>query len=629
MSLFSQLPPAIKVDTAEHAQQVLAYYMSKKLVAFDTETTGLRRGFDYAVLLSLSDGVQRHAIWPECLNAFKPLLENPNIRLIGHNVNFDQWMLLTTGIDTDRYTQRKQARMIDTMVMHALLHDDDPHDLKFLARRYLDIDMVPFKQLYGAQMRTRSLTDIFLDPANEAVTVNYSSLDAYATYKLFLRLQTELVQTTLSKGPFANLWNYYVATEIPFTKVLWHMEREGVQVNIANLINRAPQIDAEITNARRWFSRQTRRLDINLNSVPQMSKLFFEDLGYTPISYTKDNKPKLDKYALKVWAKKGCQYATNLLKYRDMTKRLGTNVIGLIDKVHADGKVHATFVQTGAKTGRLAARDPNLQNQPPEIRDAYEADEGYVLRAADYAQLEMRILAHVSGEPALIDAINNGRDVHSATAAVMYGMEYEPIAHAKERDDRGEVLTDEEKGFLKLRKGAKSINFGIMYGMGANKLAGELGISKDEAQGLIDRYFAALPNVPKYFEEVIAEARVNGYCSTLFGRRRQLSGIWSPLSGERSRAERQVKNAPIQGFASEITKMAMIAIWNDDELWAAGFRMLLQVHDEIVFKLPIAQANNVYLGDKVLHHMSTGIGMTLAVPLETSGKTARTWAGCK
>lgn len=629
MSLFSQLPPAIKVSSVTHAEQVLEYYMSKKLVAFDTETTGLVRGRDYAVLLSLSDGVQRHAVWPEVLNVFKPLLECPDIRLIGHNVNFDQWMLLTTGIDTDRFTQRKQARMIDTLVMHALLHDNEPHDLKYLSRKYLGIDMVPFKQLYGSQMRTRTLTDIFLDPANEEVTVNYSALDAYATYKLFLRLQTELSQTTLNIGPFPNLWSYYVATEMPFTKVLWHMEREGVQVNISSLINRAPAIEAEITNARRWFCRQTRRLDINLNSVPQMSKLFFDELGYEPISYTKDSKPKLDKYALKVWSKRGCPYATNLLKYRDMTKRLGTYVIGLIDKVHPDGKVHATFVQTGAKTGRLAARDPNLQNQAPDIRDAYEADAGYVLRAADYAQLEMRILAHVSNEPALIDAINNGRDVHSATAAVMYGIEYEPIAHAKEKDDRGEQLTDEEKGLLKKRKGAKSINFGIMYGMGANKLAGELGITKDEAQGLIDRYFAALPNVPKYFDKVIAEARVNGYCSTLFGRRRQLPGIWSPLKGERARAERQVKNGPIQGFASEITKMAMLAIWNDDELWAAGFRMLLQVHDEIVFKLPIAHANNKYLGDRLLHHMSNGIGMQLAVPLETSGKTSTNWAGCK
>ena len=882
MSAFDRLPPAIKITTPDEARALCQHLASCDLLAFDTETTGLSRQRCYALILSLSDGIGRWAIWPEALPYFQDLLENPRVRLIGHNANFDQWMLLNVGIDLNRRCPRNYARVIDTMVMHALLDDAAPHDLKYLSRYYLGIEMVPFKQVYGVQMRTRSLEQILLDPVNEAVTVNYSALDAFATFKLFKLLQLELERATITESPYANLWEYYVRSELLYTKVLWELEREGIALDRNELLRRAPAIELECMQILNWFCRRERRFDVNLNSGPQMHALFFGKLGHKPITYTEEGAPQLSKAALKTWAKQGCEYSERLLRYRDLSKQLSTYVVGLLDKIFYDGKVHATFVQTGARcmpagelvltsrgylpvervragdlvithnnrprrvewsgengvqpltevvlsnglvlrttanhayrtapgewvdaellqpgvavqvhsaqedwrpvagwadfmvcswgrvrnmkaqsfltpwpkgtwghlkvclyrdgaqrrgpdrmdfavhrlvaqaflppvagapevrhldgvawnntvanlrwgtsqenkqdavrhgtmfypayvpapfasatvvsvrtlpaemtygltveedhshvtggivthnTGRLAARDPNLQNQPPHIRSAYIAAPGTFLYARDFAQLEMRILAHVSGDETLIDAINTGKDVHAATAANMFKVPYERIMAAKAKHEAKEEMSDEETRIFKMRAAAKTINFGIMYGMGPSKLARELGVSTDEAKAIIKQYFDACPKIQEYFARVIAGAYRNGYCRTVLGRRRQVTSIWSPFSGERARAERQVKNAPIQGFASEITKLAMLDIHCDEFLAARGVRMLIQVHDEIVFKIPLEEENNQQLFNRIADHMTNAVvrvlGYPLKIVLDTSGAQGHTWLDCK
>ena len=268
------------------------------------------------------------------------------------------------------------------------------------------------------------------------------------------------------------------------------------------------------------------------------------------------------------------------------------------------------------------------------MRHVFVADDGYILFARDYEQLEMRIMAHLSREPALIDAINSGRDVHCATAAIMYGEPYEEILAAKRHDDEKNTpeklpLSDREKVLLKYRKGAKTLNFGILYGMGTGKLANELGISIEEARATIDRYFDAVPRVKTYFALAIDKARQTGYSVTLLGRQRQLPDLHSPYSGLRARAERQVKNAPVQGFASEITKMAMNAIWCDDYITATGTQMLVQVHDEILFRIPIAYANDKRLHDTIERHMAEAVGLKLLVRLDTSAKQGQNWRQCK
>lgn len=977
----------------EAAQACIARLSTKKVLAFDTETTGLSRIRDYAVILSLSDGIDRWAIWPSVMPMFWPLLQNPEVKLIGHNVNFDQWMLLNIGCDLDKYCKRTHFRVADTLILHALLEDDSPHDLKYLARRYLGIEMVPFNKVFGAQMRKRPLREILLDPANADVVCNYAALDAYATYKLFVALQGQLANAEVTDGPFKTLWEYYTEIELPFTKVLWHMERKGVLVNAERLLGRGPELDHKIIDIMRWFCRKLRRFDINLQSLPQMCKLFYEQLGYPVTSWTKDGKPQLTKVHLKTWAAAGCEYATNLLAYRTLVKELGTYVVNLSGMIHIDGRIHTTFKQAGARTGRLSSAAPNLTNQPGYIRDCYEAPPGKKLKAKDYDQLEMRILAHyclhrcmvvsapgrsreigkivqeraledvysydvltkkkvverithhakngrlaadapyrggikpsdwtiirhegaprrklvltsnhmiygpdgkkrpvgslrvgdyllyeepriagsqeqlllgcllgdgnfkragskdddryfrgaayyhcdaqkayfnfktevlgplshsqmydgrmhrgvvatsfqvenlarlmmvngkrcptraalgkldarglaiwycddgtlgkdrrcsatkgftasianvritveelefvnshfglafnkwktgfgvsgpaaesffalvakhippcmdyklpahwrgkfesagwgdpveeatpvriteirtgVAGEPlmgdgsgstyditvsrthcyfaqgvlvsnsgdaALVDAIRSGKDVHSATAAVMYSVVYEAVMAAKERNEHSLPAEPGDKLLLGYRKGAKTIGFGLVYGMGAQRLAASLGISLEAAQALIDLYFSALPDVPAFFERAIAAAQRDLYCTTILGRRRLVPGIVSFMKSERKRAERRVKNSKIQGSASDIVKRAMVAIWCDDYITASGTEMLVQVHDEIVFEMPDAVVDEPELNHRIDHHMSYAIGVELKVPLTTSGKSGQNWADCK
>lgn len=916
---FRLLPKAERVTNKVEAREALAALTPKPLIAFDTETSGLDLGKDRAILLSLSEGARRWAVWPQMLPYFQDLMEDPSKRLIAHNAKFDMWMLRNIGIDVDRYTAREQARVYDTMVMHALVDDAAPHDLKYLSRQYLDIEMVPFKALYGREMQKRTLAEIFVDPAFEAVNLHYSSLDAYATYKLFLVLQHALVKEKLELNkpgqfPYDNLWEYFTETEVLFTKVLWHMERRGIELDVEKLLERAPELDKQILAIEKWFCHKLRRYDINLKSNPQMCDLFFNKLGHVPLSFTAGGSAQLNATALKLWAKQGCEYSANLLAYRDLTKNLGTYVTGLLNSIHADGRIHTRYGQTGARTGRLScvagptvlrtsrgdfpisayvphendlitthtgqwkkilrkinkgldamyrvrldngavlwctvahqvlaptgwrsvgtlavgdevwsyhgdfqdvyrepgqrdesarpvpidreaddrlhrdyaghyaaecpccgerppikrapergagfevfpikgggsqsderekrstasqlrggcsdgrrlssteggrrvrtgtsdrhggaagsttaagigggsphrrrqdeqqseqsgfgdsgrapglarqkvqireiafvgtmevwdlevegdhsylsqgfinhnSSDPNLQNQPPYIRDAYRAKPGYRLFARDQQQLEMRILAHVSKDAALCEAIRAGKDVHSATAANMYHVPYEDIMAAKHRDDLGEVLSAADKQLLKYRKGSKTLNFGIMYGMGKGKLAKTLGVTEDEAEDIITRYFAAVPGVAEYFKRVLQEVYINGFSYTELGRRRRLPGIWSLLKGDRKRAERQAKNAPIQGFASEILKVAQNKIFVDPLLVSLDVNMLLQIHDELVFELPEAYADNEQIQERIMELMTMAIcevlGRELLVPLDTSGKGGVTWADCK
>ena len=633
MSMFQALPPAIRISTEEEARSLVARLRDTAVLAFDTETTGLSRTRDYAIILSLSDGVDRWAIWPQAMPYFADLLENPNLKLIGHNSNFDQWMLLNIGIDLNRHMSRSQCRVIDTMVMHALLDSEAMHDLKYLSKHYLNIDMVPFKHVFGRQMRTRTLVDVLLDPDNEDVVCNYAALDAYATYKLFLKLQAELRRTLISSnignGTYKNMWEYYLRSEVPFTKVLWNMERRGVKVDVDKLLEKGPELELEALQIQGWFMKKLRRYSVNLNSIPEMSKLFFETFGRVPLGLTAGGAPQLSKVALKKWAAAGCEYAAQLLRYRDLIKQLGTYVVNLSRQVFTDGRIHTTYNQTGARTGRLASRDPNLQNQPPLLRDVYIPEAGFMLRAYDYAQLEVRLTAHLSGETVLIDAIKHGKDIHAATAATIYSIPYEDIMHAKEADERGEALSDHDKDCLKKRKFSKTITFGILYGMGPGKLATSLGISLAEARKTIDDYFEALPNVPAYFAKAIEDAKQRGFCTTIMGRRRQVRGLWSFLRSEVKRAERMVKNTPIQGTGNEVVKGAMIRIENDEVLAANNVRMLLQVHDELVFEIPTALIHNVEIHERIKNHMSNGLGFMLSVPLDTDGKPGHTWAECK
>lgn len=646
MAKFQLLPDTIKVSTPTHATEVARYLATKRLLAVDTETTGLSRTKDRAILISLSSGPDRYCVYPEAIPYFKDLLENPEIKLVCHNANFDSWMLLNVGIDLNRRSGRNHYRVYDTMVMHALLDSDMPHDLKFLSRRYLGINMVPFNQVFGAQLRKRPLEQILLDPTNESVVVNYAGLDAYATFHLFTNLRDQLLRANTDNAQYPTLWAYYMLTELPYTKILWSLEREGVRMDDNEIRRQAPILEREILDIQKWFGRELQRLYVNLRSNDQMEDLFFGKLGYQPVSYTDNGKPQLNKATLEEWARKGCQFAAKLLEYRDLDKKFSTYTVGLLKKISADGRVHCSFNQTGARTGRLSSSDPNLQNQPPYIRSAYISSRGYLLMARDYEQLEMRILAHKSGDPTLCDAIRGGLDVHSSTAATMFKVSYESIMEAREKDDRiGEAkkaakmygtavptdkLTEQETILVGYRKIAKTINFGLMYGQGARALAATVRVSVDEARKLIDTYFRTFPLISRYFSRAIAQAKKVGYCTTILGRRRPVANLHSRIYKDVAEAERKVKNTPIQGTAAEIVKLAMIKIWEDPLITASGVRMLLQVHDELVFEGPEAAILDEEIDRRIEEYMGHPFDtFDLAVPLATSKKSGVNWYECK
>jgi len=629
MGMFKLLPEPICVRTLEQVQTVLDDYKDATILAFDTETTGLSRTKDRAVILALSDGKSRYAIFAEMIPYFKEFLENPELKLIAHNANFDQWMMLNVGIDLNRYSLRKHYRVFDTMVMHAIVDNAKSHKLKPLAKDYLGIDMIPFKSVFGSQMRKRELHDILLDPENEEVVTNYASLDAYATFQLFLALRKELIQMETGLNEYKTLWEYFYKTEVPFTKILWEMERAGVLIDKDALLEQAPKIESELIGIQKWFGRTMGKLYVNLNSGPQMGEFFFGQLGYKPVSYTDKGAAQLNAPTLERWARGGCEYSKKLLHYRDLDKKLGTYITNILKLTHVDTRVHASFNQTGARTGRLSASEPNLQNQPPYIRGAYIAPENHKLLARDFAQLEMRILAHFSGDASLIRAIRSGQDVHSSTASKMFKVPYEDIMEARKKDDADEPLTQHEKGLLRHRKGAKAINFGLMYGQGSGRLSADLGCSLEEAKLLSKQYFAAFPKIPKYFKSAIRQAARDEYCTTILGRRRQVPGLNSNIRRDRSAAERKVKNSPIQGSAADITKMVMIRLWEDPLIEVSGAKMVIQVHDEIVFEVPEEFVEDEEFNKRIEELMAQPFSFELAVPLETSGKYGSNWGECK
>lgn len=632
MGLFNLLPPAIAVKEVEHAEKVVNELMESRILAFDTETTGLSRVKDRAVILAISDGDSRWAIWPQCFHVFKPLLENPELKLVAHNANYDAWMLRNVGIDIYRHASRAHYRLYDTMVMHALVDDQAKHDLKSLSKEYLDIEMVPFKQVFGSLMRKYKLHELLLDPDNEEIVCNYASLDAYATYHLAIALMDELKFAEIEgmENPvYSDLWSYYICTEVPFTRVLYEMELNGISASKDELLQQAPEMEQKRLDIQKWFGRQTQRMLINLNSTAEMGDVFFGVLGKRPVSHTQEGKPQLNKASLEIWSRNGCEYADKLLEYRDLDKKLGTYITNLLGHIHRDGRVHATFNQTGARTGRLSSSDPNMQNQPPYIRGAFKPESGYQLLAADYAQLEMRVLAHFSKDETLISAINGGQDVHTATAAKMYKVSYDAIMEARRKDDDDEDLLPSDKELLQFRKGAKAINFGLMYGQGAGALAGTLKCSMDEARGLIRQYFQAFPRITEYFNRAIKQATADAYSTTILGRRRQLPGVRSSIKSERAQAERRVKNSPIQGTAADITKLAMIKLYEDDLIHNLGVKLLLQIHDEVVMEVPDHVVDNKEFNDRVVDLMMHPFTFDLAVPLETSSKYGDNWLECK
>jgi DNA polymerase I len=560
------------LENTEHFYQIVQGEMGIKLllqnlekqtsVCFDTETTGLDALNAELVGLAISyeKGKGFYIPFPEnqeeaqqLIEKFRPFFENETIEKIGQNLKYDLKILANYGIQV-------KGKLFDTMIAHYLINPDMRHNMDVLSETYLNYSPKSIETLIGKKGKNQlSMRDVPLENIKE-----YAVEDADITFQLKQHFQPILEKVGTKK--------LFDEIEIPLVQVLADMEAEGINLDVNFLRNMSVDMQKEIEN----FEQKIYEIageKFNLASPKQLGDILFDKLK---IGGAKQKKTKTGQYAT---GEEILSYLANeheivryILEWRQMVKLQSTYIDALPNQVDAKtGRVHTDYMQTVAATGRLSSNNPNLQNIPirtergRQIRKAFIArDENYTLLAADYSQIELRIIAALSGEENMIKAFQNGEDIHKSTAAKVFNVALEEV-------------TKEQ------RSHAKTVNFGIIYGVSAFGLSNQTNLSRSESAALIDAYYKTYPRLKAYIQEQIDFARNNGYVQTVLGRRRYLKDINSANAVVRGGAERNAVNAPIQGSAADIIKIAMINIHKrlKNENWQS--KMLLQVHDELVF----------------------------------------------
>lgn len=651
------IPPCEWIDTEAQLVEATNYLSTKWAVAFDTETTGINVGRDTPILFSISDGVRRFGGYFEwCHHPLLKdgILENPHIATIGTAIKFDTHMAANRGVDL-------KGELYDTLVLD-WLYDENRwnHDLKSTARDHCGIKMKSFRETFPMFPKRKNhpidtagdaIKRKMSTPEGAAEAKEYAGLDAYASYKVFDFLKAQLMQDTLGEG--YSCWDYYMQWELPFTRVLYNMERRGFTIATGHLKGQIAPIVRDMERIKGEIAKLAGH-PINPNSTPQLRTLFFDTLGYKPIKYTKGGKsgvkaPSTDAEVLSKWADDGDVFANKILDYRGLSKTKGTYLEGPLALVDENLKLHTGLKQHGTVTGRLSSSEPNLQNIPRAgtdkygIRDAFIAAPGRILLIMDYAQLEMRLMAHFSQDPKMIQAIRDGLDLHCYTVSLMYGVEYDEVAAAKKADNP----TEWQITLIGYRQGAKATGFGLIYGIGAHRLAA--GLTKDlgrevdvhEAKKMIRGYFDIFQGAERFIKDTHTACRNVEFVQTLLGRKRRLPSINASggsgddadvnATGIAAQARRQSVNSIIQGTAADIAKSAMIRCEYDHELRELGADMLLQVHDELIFEIDDDIDVINLVKKRVKHIMENPFGeeFELSVPLPVDGGVGYTWAEAK
>ena len=553
----------------------LVKIFAAELTAFDTETTSLDPmaaklvGMSFAVepgeaaYLPLAHrGGDAPAQLPleEVLAKLRPWLESDQHAKVGQNLKYDAHVLANHGI-----TLRGIAH--DTLLQSYVLESDKPHDMDSLAKRHLGLTTLPYTEVCGKGAKQIGFDEVAMDRATE-----YAAEDADVTLRLHQRLWPQLEATP-------QLAALYREIELPVLSVLQQMERTGVLIDPFLLSQHSEELGRRL-HALEGEAHALAGQPFNLGSPKQLGEILFGKLGLPVVKKTATGQPSTDEEVLEKLAE-DYPLPKLLLEHRSLAKLKSTYADKLPRMVNPKtGRVHTSFSQATAVTGRLSSSEPNLQNIPirtPEgrrIRAAFIAPRDHLIVSADYSQIELRIMAHLSDDARLLEAFAKGEDVHRATAGEVFGM---PPA---------EVSSEQ-------RRYAKVINFGLIYGMSAHGLAKNLGIERAAAQSWIDRYFARYPGVAAYMDRTRAEAREQGYVETVFGRRLYLPDIRASQAGRRQAAERAAINAPMQGTAADLIKKAMIAA--SDWLAASGLKskLVLQVHDELVLEVPAVELDTI------------------------------------
>jgi DNA polymerase-1 len=523
----------------------------------------------------------------EALGLLKPILEDPRIGKIGHNIKYDMLVL-------SQYDVWTQGVEFDTMIASYLLRADGRHNLDAVAKEHLRFKKVSFEELTGSGKERKPIREVPLQALSD-----YSCEDADITCRLYELLESRLKeQGMLSLG---------VDLEFRLIPVLAEMERTGVAINVGYLKTMSEEIALVLESLVKEIHALA-GTEFNINSTQQLGEILFNRLSLPTQKKTKTGF-STDIGVLETLRNKH-PIVEKLLEYRQLSKLKSTYIDALPALINKrDGRVHTSFNQTVAATGRLSSSDPNLQNIPirteigRSIRKAFvPGAKGSLILSADYSQIELRVMAHISGDEALTEAFRNKEDIHTTTAAKVFGVE------------PGDVTKD-------MRRKAKEVNFGIMYGIGPFGLSTRLEISQGEAKEIIAKYFERFPKVKQYINDTITSAHSNGYVSTLLGRRRYLQDINSNNQNIRQNAERQAINMPIQGTSADMIKLAMIQIQSELLSRKLRSRMLLQVHDELVFEIRKDEEKEVR--SLVSQHMQQS--MKLNVPIEVDIGVGKSW----
>ncbi len=488
----------------------------------------------------------------DCLAQLKPILENPNIRKIGQNIKYDLTIFARNGIEL-------QGVAFDTMLQSYTLDSTGRHNMDDLAERYLGHQTIPFEELAGKGKHQLTFDQIELDKATE-----YAGEDAEITMKLHQLLWSELQKTP-------ELVKLFEQIEMPLVSVLSRVERNGVLIDPTKLLAHSVEIEQRLKELETLVHQEAGEV-FNLASTKQLQEILFNKLGLPILKKTPKGAPSTNEEVLEELAQMGHQVPVLLMEHRGLSKLKSTYTDKLPQMINAQtGRVHTSYHQAVTATGRLSSSDPNLQNIPirneqgRRIRQAFIARDGYVILAADYSQIELRIMAHLANDANMIKAFAEGKDIHRSTAAEIFGV---PL----------EAVTSEQ------RRSAKAINFGLIYGMSEFGLANQLGISRTDAKKYMELYFQRYPAVQQFMLDIREKAAEKGYVETLFGRRLYLPEINSSNQMRRKAAERVAINAPMQGTAADIIKVAMIgidqAVRNCEDI-----AMIMQVHDELVFEV--------------------------------------------
>ncbi len=517
----------------------------------------------------------------------KPILGDSRIKKIGYNIKYDMLVLSQYGITVE-------GTLFDPMIASYILRADGQHNMDDIAAEYLSYKTVSFSELVGTGKEQKHILEIPLQRLSD-----YSCEDSDITFRLYEYFGKKLVDLGMMK--------LCEEMEFPLVSVLARMERTGVAIDVGFLAVMSKELEHQLENLTReiYLAAGT---SFNINSTQQLAEILFNKLKLTPVRKTKSGF-STDVAVLE--ALKGMNPIIEmLLDFRQSTKLKSTYIDALPKLINVrTGRVHTSFNQTVATTGRLSSSDPNIQNIPirteigRSIRKAFIAgnSESLIL-SADYSQIELRVMAHISGDEGMIEAFRNREDIHTTTAAKVFGV----------------ALPDVSR---EMRRKAKEVNFGIMYGIGAYGLANRLEISQSESKEIIARYFARFPKVQQYIGDTIAGARKEGYVSTLLGRRRYFTDIRNNNQNVRQNAERQAINMPIQGTAADMIKLAMVHIDAEIMKQKLSSAMLLQVHDELVFEVRLHEETAM----KKLVEKEMCQALPLSVPVEVDLGIGKNW----